>query len=211
MFTGIVQAKIQVHRLQLQLQPGLLSLSLQLPSSIADDVNLGASIAIDGVCLTVTSFDVKSSLVQFDVIQQTLDVTTLSQLNEGDWVNVERSARLNAEVGGHHVSGHIDSTAKITCIDSSENNRCISYQFPQHMRPYLFDKGFVSLNGCSLTISAIDKSNCVLSVSFIPETLRVTNHGLKQVGDHVNIELDRQTQTIVDTVERVMAQQRAEQ
>jgi len=204
MFTGIVQAQCEIH--SLLVKPGLITISLILPENMRLEVNLGASIAVDGVCLTVCAFDGISGEVTFDIMQETLNLTTLSALRVGYRVNVERSAKANAEVGGHWVSGHIDATATLTHIALSENNCRISYQFPEWMAKYLFKKGFVALNGCSLTIADIDYTDSTLTVSYIPETLHISTHGQKLQGDTVNIEIDRQTQAIVDTVERVLAQ-----
>lgn len=203
MFTGIVQAQCQIA--SHTASPGLLTIGIHLPQDLRDDVKLGASIAVDGVCLTVTGFEPDSGLVIFDIMQETLNLTSLACLSLGDYVNVERSARANAEIGGHMVSGHVDGTAEVASREASENNLRISYRFPEKLGKYLFKKGFVSLNGCSLTIADIDHASHLLSVSYIPETLKITTHGSKAVGARINIEVDRQTQAIVDTVERVLA------
>ena len=202
MFTGIVQARCQIA--SLIKKPGLYTIALILPESLRKDVSLGASIAIDGVCLTVTSFNENTGEVSFDIMQQTLDLTSLYKLEEKVWVNVERSAKVSDEIGGHCVSGHIDDTAEVVSLQKSENNLKVTYHYPERLDKYLFGKGFVSLNGCSLTIADINHDKHELMVSFIPETLKVTTHGDKQPGDLINIEVDRQTQAIVDTVERVM-------
>jgi riboflavin synthase len=204
MFTGIVQTKCTINRIESK--PGLVTIGITLPVQLREDVNLGASIAIDGVCLTVTAFDEQSGLVIFDIMQETLNLTSLSHLQAGKWVNVERSAKANAEIGGHCVSGHVDGTAKVCTITKTENNLRISYAYPSGLNKYLFKKGFVSLNGCSLTIADIDYDKSELTVSYIPETLKISTHGEKVLGDEINIEVDRQTQAIVDTVERVLAQ-----
>lgn len=207
MFTGIVQSSVEI--VSCLRKAGLLSIELRLPEAYSEGLQLGASIAIDGVCLTVTAFSTeadKTSKVSFDIMQQTLDLTTLNQLQVGSKVNIERSATMSAEIGGHIVSGHIDNTAKIVEISEDDNLRKFYYQYPAKLDKYLFDKGFVALNGCSLTIAEIDYDKHQLCVSYIPETLRVTTHGQKLIGDIVNLEIDRQTQAIVDTVERVIAQ-----
>jgi riboflavin synthase len=202
MFTGIVQGKTKVS--EFVTKPGLTSFSIQLPPDCAQNVQLGASIAVDGVCLTVTNFDEKSRIVRFDMMQETLDVTALSLVAEGYEVNFERSALMNAENGGHLVSGHVDGYAKVASIQKEENVLNVSYGYPEGLDKYLFKKGFVALNGCSLTIADIDRDNYLLKVCYIPETLEATTHGQKKVGDAINIEVDRQTQTIVETVERVL-------
>jgi riboflavin synthase len=203
MFTGIVQGKGEV--VGLVRKAGLLSITLRLPEGARGGVEMGASIAVDGVCLTVTSHDDAAGLASFDIMQQTLDLTSLSSLEKGAIVNVERSAKAFAEIGGHCVSGHIDGVAEVVGREVAENNLRLSYRFPSALAKYLFPKGFVALNGCSLTIAAIDPLASTLMVCFIPETLRATTHGEKREGDRVNLEVDRQTQAIVDTVERVLA------
>lgn len=205
MFTGIVQAMVSID--SLIEKPGLVSFTVQLPEHLRGDLSLGASIAINGVCLTVTQFDDGSGLVSFDVMQQSLDLTTAGAFQVGSMVNLERSAKAMQEVGGHIVSGHIDAMAKVVAIESEVNNRRIRFAYPQHLAKYIFDKGFIGLNGCSLTIAQCDVDALTLDVCFIPETLRATNFGLLEVGDAVNLEVERQTQAIVNTVERVLAQQ----
>jgi riboflavin synthase len=159
-------------------------------------------VAIDGVCLTVTV--IEQSKVYFDVMQQTLSLTTLGNLKVGDRVNLERSAKQGVEIGGHIVSGHVDGTVEVVGIEQPENNCFITYQAPAEKMKYIFAKGFIALNGCSLTVADVDKAKRTFQVCYIPETLRVTTHGRKQLGDRLNFEVDRQTQTIVETVENFL-------
>lgn len=201
MFTGIVQGAFPVRTIERK--PGLLSLMIELPGELLIDLTIGASVAVDGVCLTVTA--IEQQQVFFDVMQQTLTLTTLDGLKEGDCVNIERSANQGAEVGGHIISGHVDGTVEVVAIEQPENNRYVSYRLPANKMKYIFPKGFIGLNGCSLTVSDVDKSNNTCRVCYIPETLRVTTHGNKQLGDRLNFEVDRQTQAIVDTVENFLA------
>ena len=207
MYTGIVQGAFSV--VDVVSQPGLKTISLELPEVLIADLAIGASVAVDGVCLSVTT--IKSNKISFDIMQQTLEVTTLATLIKGSAVNVERSAKQGAEIGGHMISGHIDSIASIASIEEPENNRFVSYQLPARLMKYIFEKGFVSVNGCSLTVAKVDRKQHQFTVCYIPETLRVTTHGRKALGELVNIEIDRQTQTIVDTVERVLANQMQDQ
>ena len=201
MFTGIVQAACIVRRVDRR--SGLHSLGIELVPELARDLAVGASVAIDGVCLTVTGQ--QDGLVRFDVMQQTLQVTTLGGLDAGRRVNVERSARYGDEIGGHVLSGHIDAAVPVVAVEASANNREVSYQAPEALRPYILPRGFIALNGCSLTVARVDKRAGTFTVCFIPETLRVTTHVDKGVGDLVNLELDRQTQAIVDTVRAYLA------
>lgn len=200
MFTGIVQGSFPL--LEVERKPGLCTLSFEFPAPLMTDLAIGASVAVDGVCLTVTV--IEKNTVYFDVMQQTLSTTTIGALERGDYANIERSAKQGVEVGGHIVSGHVDGCAEVVAVEQPENNLFVTYRVPADKMKYLFSKGFVGLNGCSLTIAEIDKEACTLTVCYIPETLRVTTHGKKVVGDKVNFEVDRQTQAIVDTVENFL-------
>ena len=201
MFTGIVQGSFPL--LAVERKPGLHSFTIELPEPLLDDLMIGASVAVDGVCLTVTAID--QGKVYFDIMQQTLSLTTLGELDTGDIVNIERSARQGVEIGGHVISGHVDNTAEVVAIEQPENNKFITYRAPAEQMKYIFAKGFVSLNGCSLTVASVNREEHTLTVCYIPETLRVTTHGAKVIGDRINFEIDRQTQAIVDTVENVLA------
>lgn len=200
MFTGIVQACIRVS--SCQEKTGLKTFSIALPKALDTHVKLGASIAIDGVCLTVAKK--KGSVVTFDAMQETLQKTTIGQLGKGTKVNVERSARFGDEIGGHVVSGHVTGMATITKIETPEHNKVITFQVPKKWMKYILPKGFVSLDGCSLTIVDVNKKAGTFTVWFIPETLKRTVFGFKEVGDAVNVEIDSRTQAIVDTVEEYL-------
>jgi riboflavin synthase len=201
MYTGIVQGRFPV--VAVARRPGLLSIVIALPVSLLEDIEIGASVGVDGVCLTVTA--IEGDQLSFDIMQQTLTLTTLDQLEPGVLVNVERSAKQGVEVGGHIISGHVDGVVEVVAIEEPENNRFVSYRVPADKMKYIFDKGFIGLNGCSLTVAEADKASNTFKVCFIPETLRATTHGLKAVGDVLNFEVDRQTQAIVDTVENFLA------
>lgn len=202
MYTGIVHGAYTVTKIRRR--PGLNSLSLTLPAVLLEGLDIGASVGIDGVCMTVTSID--GALVSFDAMQQTLSLTTLGDLEEGQYVNVERSAKQGAEIGGHLISGHVDATAELVAIEQPENNCTLRFKLPSDLMKYVFAKGFIGLHGCSLTVAELEKTSGIMSVCLIPGTLRSTNLGRLGVGSRVNIEVDRQTQAIVDTVERVLAE-----
>lgn len=201
MYTGIVQGAFPVT--QIIEETGLRRFIIALNESLVEGLQIGASVGADGVCLTVTA--INGTDVSFDVMQETLSLTTLGQLAQGDKVNIERSAKYGDEIGGHGVSGHVDATAEVVDIALSENNREISYRVPASLRDYILHKGFVAVNGCSLTVASVDQAEGIFKVCLIPETLRVTTHGEKAIGDRVNIEVDRQTQAIVDTVKSYLA------
>ncbi|MGL6046738.1 MAG: riboflavin synthase subunit alpha, partial [Vogesella sp.] len=146
---------------------------------------------------------IEGDVVSFDLIAETLRLTNLGRLQAGDAVNVERAARFGDDIGGHSMSGHIISTATVSDVISSPDNRTLWFTLPRELMKYVLIKGYIGVDGCSLTIGDVrDDSFCV---NLIPETLQRTLLGVRQVGDVVNIEIDPQTQAIVDTVERVLA------
>ena len=161
-------------------------------------MELGASIAINGVCLTVVSE--KSGKVEFELVRETRSLTNLGELTIGSLVNVERSYRVGDEVGGHVLSGHIACMVEVVDVDRTTGHVLIQLQVAEPWMAYLFDKGFVALNGTSLTIAAIDREKSSISVSLIPETLERTTFGSITVGHKVNLEIDSRTQAVVDTV-----------
>lgn len=197
MFTGIVQGVAAIS--SIQDKAGLRTLLLEFPNGFAEGLAVGASVAVDGVCLTVTAIR-SSTSAQFDVVLQSLAVTTLGNYGVGARVNVERAARDGAEIGGHALSGHIDFSAQIAQIRVSENNCVLRIQVPPEFRKYIFAKGYIAINGASLTIAQADKSDGWLEVWLIPETRRMTVFEAKRVGDWLNIEIERGTQVVVDTV-----------
>ena len=162
----------------------------------------GASVLINGTCLTVT--EVNGQSASFDVIKETLSTTNLGDLGVGDRVNLERSFKFADEVGGHILSGHISGQVLTLKIEEGENERTIRFSVPQQWMKYLLHKGFVALDGASLTIASVDHEAATISVSLIPETINRTTLGMIEKGARVNLEVDSQTQAVVDTVERMM-------
>jgi riboflavin synthase len=199
MFTGIVQGIARVERVTDR--RGLRTLRLAFPAAFDAGLALGASVAVDGVCLTVTALH--PGAADFDVMQQTLSLTTLGALAEGSEVNVERAAKEGSEVGGHVLSGHIDFKATLASIRAPENNRVLRIAVPAPWMRYVFAKGYIAVNGASLTVAEAQREpdgTGWFEVWLIPETLRMTTFGDKAPGDALNIEIERQTQVIVDTV-----------
>lgn len=203
MFTGIVHGAYPLVGLEQKV--GLSQLVMGLDDTVVEGLAIGASVALNGVCMTVTAID--GHRVHFDAMQETLSLTALGDLRIGARVNVERSASQGAEIGGHLMSGHVDGTAELVAVERPENNCTLTFRLPAPLVKYVFKKGFMGLHGCSLTVAEIDRAAACFQVCLIPETLRVTNFADLNVGDRVNIEVDRQTQVIVDTVERVLAEQ----
>jgi riboflavin synthase len=201
MFTGIVQGLAHVQRVVDQ--PGLRSFTLQFPAGFAEGLAIGASVAVEGVCLTVTALHrvaLEVVAADFDVMQQSLALSTLGQWREGDALNVERAAKDGAEIGGHPLSGHVDCLGRIVGIQQPPNNRVLRIELPPAFRRYVFAKGYIAVNGCSLTAAEVNRAEAWFEVWLIPETLRLTTFGQRREGDALNIEIERQTQVFVDTV-----------
>lgn len=200
MFTGIVQGTAPV--VSIDEKSNFRTHVVKFPQELLPDLELGASVAHNGCCLTVTK--VEGELVSFDLMKETLRITNLGDVTIGSVVNLERAAKFNDEIGGHLMSGHIICTAEIVKILTSENNRQIWFKMPNpELMKYVLHKGFIGIDGISLTIGEVTKSR--FCVHLIPETLQRTTLGVKRLGDKVNIEIDPQTQAVVDTVERVLA------
>ncbi len=196
MFTGIIKGRGQVRAIADR--TNLRSITVELPAGAEVGVELGASISVDGVCLTVTASN--GRLVTFDIMAESLQSTTLGDLKQDDSVNIERAARDGAEIGGHPLSGHIDCVCSIERIERPENNFVVTFKVPDHFIRYVFSKGYIGLNGTSLTVSNVDKKAKTFQVWFIPETLRLTTFAEKREGDRINLEIERGTQVTVDTV-----------
>ena len=175
--------------------------TVELPEDMAGGLQTGASVAHNGCCLTVTEADGRTA--RFDLMAETLDKTNLGRLKAGDLVNLERAARFGDEIGGHLMSGHITATTEILRIERTEHNTTMHFALPVALKPYILPKGFVGLDGCSLTIGSVGEDS--FCVHLIPETLRRTLFGTRQAGDTVNLEIDPQTQAVVDTVGRILA------
>ena len=199
MFTGIIQGTAEIVRIDEK--EAFRTHVVRMPAPLLPGLAPGASVAHNGCCLTVTA--IAGDEVSFDLMRETLRVTNLGALGVGDRVNVERAARFGDEIGGHQMSGHIICTAEITEIQRSENNRRVWFRLPAELARYLFPKGYIGVDGISLTIGEVRGDR--FDVNLIPETLARTNLGGRREGARVNIEVDPQTQAIVDTVERVLA------
>lgn len=200
MFTGIVQGMGRVVSVE-QPAADFRTHTVELPEDMAGGLQTGASVAHNGCCLTVTEADGRTA--RFDLMAETLDKTNLGRLKAGDLVNLERAARFGDEIGGHLMSGHITATTEILRIERTEHNTTMHFALPVALKPYILPKGFVGLDGCSLTIGSVGEDS--FCVHLIPETLRRTLFGTRQAGDTVNLEIDPQTQAVVDTAGRILA------
>ncbi len=207
MFTGIVQTKLPVYRLVRQ--KDFATFSFVFSDKFIEGLKIGASVAINGTCLTVRTIEKSTArkpnqnIVSFDAIAQTLKVTNLGALTEGSVANIERAARFGDEIGGHVLSGHIMRQVRVLDVLDTEYNRVIWLERPAELVPFILDKGFVALNGCSLTIAEVEPTR--FSVHLIPETRDVTTFGEVQQGDQINLEVDSQTQAVVETVKQLLS------
>jgi len=192
-FTGIVEERGQV----VAVTPMGDSARLVIRASLAvSDAKLGDSIAVNGVCLTVT--DVDSQTFSADVMAETLLRTSLGAAIPGSDVNLERAMPAHGRLGGHLVQGHVDGTGEILSIEPTEHWTVVRVGIPLSLARYIAEKGSITIDGVSLTVVSVDDSS--FSVSLIPTTLRETTLGERQVGDVVNLEID----VIAKYVERLL-------
>jgi riboflavin synthase len=183
MFTGIVEELGTVSAVEDQ--GDAIRLTVQA-ETVLSDAGLGDSIAVNGCCLTVVSHDG----VQWtaDVMQETLDKTSLQGVRPGDRVNLERAVTVEKRLGGHLVQGHVDAVGHVVRRTVSEHWEVVEVEMPAELGRYLVDKGSVTVDGVSLTV--VEARDTTFTVSLIPETLARTTLGLRQPGDRVNLEVD---------------------
>ena len=193
MFTGIVVAACEVVATEQGEEVRSILVNL---SGHDEDLEIGASVAIDGVCMTVVSS--QDGRVKFEAIPETLDRTTIGLLRQGSRVNIERSLRMGDELGGHILSAHVMSTARILKRTEKGEGIDLLIEHRDDTKPYILEKGYVAVDGMSLTVGEVHSEGFNLHI--IPETLRITTIGEKSEGDFVNIEVDSRTQAVVDTI-----------
>ena len=193
MFTGIVEERGQV----LAVTPMGDSARLVIRAALAvSDAKLGDSIAVNGVCLTVTEFDEES--FSADVMAETLLRTSLGAALPGSDVNLERAMPAHGRLGGHLVQGHVDGTGSILTIEPTEHWTVVRVGIPRELSRYIAEKGSITIDGVSLTVVSVDDTS--FSVSLIPTTLRETTLGDRSIGDVVNLEIG----VIAKYVERLL-------
>lgn len=201
MYTGITRGTFPV--VSTRRSDSSLTYVVELSPELSAGLQPGASVAIDGVCQTVVALD--GTRVTFDAIEETLRLTTLDALRQGDHVSVERSYRIGDELGGHELAGHIIGVGRVAEAHAAGEGRDLWIEVPADWMRFILEKGFIAVDGSSLTVGEVDPAGR-FALHLIPETLRLTKLGDKAVGDRVNIELDARTVAIVETVERVLAQ-----
>jgi len=178
-FTGIIEKVGSIT----SAQPGRLTIAA---GGILQGVEVGGSVAVNGVCLTITDFNTNSFLV--DVMPETLKRTNLGLLSVGDRVNLERPLALGGRLGGHLVQGHVDATGKVVSITREEGAVIIRFEASPEVMRYIVEKGFIAIDGISLTV--VTKDNSSFQVSVVEYTQKHTTLGTKRVGDLVNLEVD---------------------
>ena len=206
MFTGIVEGKAELS--SVKQFDGFTRWVIDLPPMHGENLEIGASVALDGVCLTVVEIDGRS--VSFDLIQETLERSTLCLRKAGDMLNIERALRYGDEVGGHLVSGHVMAVGKIKRIDVLEQDingsktMDIEIHVPPEVSEYVFEKGYIAIDGISLTVGKTHDSGG-FDLHIIPETIRRTTLAGKEVDSTVNVEIESSTQAVVDTVKKMIS------
>nr|WP_272210035.1 riboflavin synthase subunit alpha [Marinicella sp. W31]MDC2875890.1 riboflavin synthase subunit alpha [Marinicella sp. W31] len=199
MYTGIVQAVRPLA--DVSAYPGGKTFTLDLTDDLLADLKLGASVNIEGTCLSVTG--ISGSNVTFDAMTATLERTNLGALQTGQNVNVERSAKMTDENGGHAIAGHVATTAVLEEISTAEERAFIRFRVPEDWAKYIFPRGYLAVNGCSLTVAEVD--DMLFTINLIPETIRQTTFARYKAGDRLNIEVDHQTMVMVDVIERTVS------
>lgn len=201
MYTGITRGTFRV--LEVVPGPSRIDLVVELNDELSQGLTPGASVSVDGVCLTAVSID--RHRVSFQAVEETLRLTTLGSLQSGDQVSVERSLRAGDEIGGHELAGHVSGTGTIAETIPRGDGLDLRLTVPHEWMKFILPKGFLAVDGSSLTVGETHPSGWFW-LHLIPETLRLTKFARKRVGDRVNIELDARTVAIVSTVERVLAE-----
>lgn len=183
MFTGIVEELGTVISLKRGSKAAVLTIKANV---IFEDLKLGDSVAVNGVCLTATH--ISGNTFQADVMNETFNRSSLGSLKKGSVVNLERAMAANGRFGGHMVAGHVDDTGELVSVKQDDNAVWFTIKVPENIMKYCIEKGSIALDGISLTIAKL--SDDTISVSMIPHTIKNTNFGYKKPGDKINLEND---------------------
>ncbi|WLT00716.1 riboflavin synthase [Lactobacillus helsingborgensis] len=184
MFTGIIQTTGTITRLEINEQHARLGICASALTPA--DLPLGASIAVNGICLTVTDWSDNDFAV--DVMPETMKRTNLGHLQKGSLVNLEPALALNGKLDGHIVAGHVDTTAELVIRNENENSIELEFAVPHKYAPFIVEKGSIAIDGISLTVTMAENDH--FGVSLIPYTIQNTTLAHYQVGDKANIEVD---------------------
>ena len=198
MFSGIVQEAGKVK--DFLKREDIYNISIDCSSKITSNLKKGASVSVNGVCLTVK--DENPEILRFDLVEETIKRTNFQNIKIGDNVNLEGSVKMGDEIGGHLVSGHIHGVSKVVSIEIRDQSWDVEISIEPFMQEYILHKGYVAINGCSLTVGEVSKESFLIHL--IPETLSVTNLFQLEQDSTVNIELDQNTIIIADTVKKYL-------
>ncbi|WP_373054112.1 riboflavin synthase [Thioalkalivibrio sp.] len=201
MFTGIIETLGTVAALEPR--GGDLRLKVRAPEMDLGDTRLGDSIAVNGVCLTVT--ELNGGRFAADVSRESLSVTTLGDLGVGDRVNLEQALTLNTRLGGHLVSGHVDGVGEVLAMQPDARSTRVQFRAPDALARYIAAKGSITIDGTSLTVNGVD--GATFDVNIIPHTWELTRFSVYRVGSRVNLEVD----LVARYLERLMLGERAAQ
>lgn len=202
MFAGMIQAVATVESIHHGEQGAVLALRSEVFADQQDPVAIGDSIAVSGVCLTITRF--AGAVSFFDISSETLRCTTLGNLIAGKRVNIERSLKLSDRVDGHLVQGHVDATAEILSRSREGETERFEFSLPSGVGPFVVPKGSIAVDGVSLTVGEVTKTS--FAVYLIPHSLQATTFQDKQVGENVNLESDAAARYAYRAVELLLAQ-----
>ena len=184
MFTGLVEEIGTIKRIDTNRGARRLTIAAV---NIIEDLKIDDSVAVNGVCLTVTALD-HGSFFMVEAVQETLEKSTISHLKPNSSVNLERALKADGRLGGHFVQGHVDGVGKVMGWQEQQGGRKIQIRIPSDLLKYLIPKGSISINGCSLTLAQLGRAS--VQIALIPHTLEMTNLGMLKIGDEVNIEVD---------------------
>lgn len=201
MFTGITQGIFPVVALSRNVE--VLSYRVSCTPDFVSNIQVGSSVSVDGVCQSVVA--VAGTELSFEAVPETLQKTTLNALTIGRPVSLERSMRWGDELGGHEVSGHVFERGRIIEYTPHPHHLTLRIECSADCLRFVFEKGFIAIDGSSLTVGQVDIANHSFVVHLIPETLRMTHFGKKVVGDEVNIEPEIKTKVLVESMQRVWA------
>ena len=196
MFTGLIAELGSITAIKKSETSAIFTINAP---GLISEISVGDSVAVNGVCLTATS--IEGTAFTADVMVQTLNLTSLSQIFVGSPVNLELAAQLNARMGGHMVQGHVDGVATVVGLTPGEKWAQFEITVPEKLAKYIVNQGSICLDGVSLTVGEINDSNNVVTVWLIPETLERTNLSTKKSGDLINVEVD----VLAKYVERLLA------
>ena len=202
MFSGIVQTVGKIE--SIKDKNHIKTIRIETHGNYLEDIAIGQSVSVDGVCLSLVKKN--NEYCEFEAVEETINRTTLGSYKQGSKVNLEKSLKFGDTVGGHFVSGHIHTRGRIAEVELVGESKNILVEIEEKWIKYLTEKGYISVNGASITIGKVSKNT--FYVHLIPETLKTTNLDELIYDNYVNLEFDQTTIAIVDTTERLINQKR---